>query len=92
MLMTLFLILVSADLFAQSVGRVSYGGTGCPQGSISQSYLTRTGQLVLNYRQFSLRSGNGTGKTLDRQACALSVPVSVPEGYQMARAYASKRA
>lgn len=77
---------MSLQVYAQSVGRVSYGGTGCPQGTLSYSYLSSSKELVLNYRNFYVRSGVGHGNNLDRKACAITVPVQIPSGYQIALA------
>ena len=80
----LFLSLASIALNAQTIGSLAYGGTGCPKNSLTYSLAPDEQELVLNYNKFFVRSGPGTGKSLDRKACALTIPVRVPQGYQMA--------
>jgi hypothetical protein len=76
--------LAASIVSAQSIGRLSYGGNGCPAGSITYSYAPSSHELVLNYNKFSTRSGGATRKSLDRKTCSLAIPVRVPAGYQMA--------
>lgn len=80
------LILFSATLHAQTIGGLTYGGTGCPKGSLRYSFAPNEHELVLNYSKFLVRSGTGSSKALDRKACAIAVPIRVPSGYQMALA------
>ena len=86
LLTTLILSLASIAVNAQSIGALTYGGTGCPKNSLSFTLAPDEQELVLNYSKFFVRSGPGTGKSLDRKSCALVIPVRVPAGYQMALA------
>jgi hypothetical protein len=85
-LIILSLSLLSFTLHAQSIGGLTYGGTGCPKGSLSYRFDPNEQDLVLNYSKFTVRSGVGTTKSLDRKACSLAVPIQAPAGYQLALA------
>tara|TARA_B110001454_G_scaffold16145_1_gene14556 strand:- start:45944 stop:46483 length:540 start_codon:yes stop_codon:yes gene_type:complete len=79
----LALSVLSLSLHAQTIGGLTYGGTGCPKGSLKYSFDRNQKNLVLNYTKFVVRSGSGANKTLDRKACSLALPIQVPAGYQM---------
>jgi hypothetical protein len=76
---------LSAPVLAQGIdtvrlGTPSYNGTGCPLGTISAS-LTPDGQsLSLMFGSFQVDAGGNTGRTIDRKACQIGIPVQVPQG------------
>lgn len=67
---------------AESLGRPTYGGPGCPDGTASAVLKGTT--LSVRYSAYRVEAGGGTGKRFDRRACSLSVPVSVPRGKSVA--------
>lgn len=73
----------AAPAFAQStatLGKPAYGGTGCPAGTASAT-LSRDGTtLTVRFSAYQVAAGGATGKTFDRKACGLSIPLSVPAG------------
>ena len=64
------------------VGVPAYGGTGCPAGSVGVT-LSSTGdtEITLPFDQYTT---SVDGRTLDRRACNIAIPVSVSAGYQVA--------
>jgi hypothetical protein len=70
-----------ADASAVSFGAVGYGGTGCPEGTghVITAPDGQSATLVLD--GYSVGTGEGG---VDRKACALAVPVTVPAGMAVA--------
>jgi hypothetical protein len=62
-----------------TVGQASYGGSGCPAGSVA-GRITPDG--VIYPFQYIADAGQQTGKRIDRKSCALTVPIRVAQGYQ----------
>ncbi|MBF0313716.1 MAG: DUF4360 domain-containing protein [Oligoflexia bacterium] len=58
---------------------ISFGGTGCPGGTVPWSYSAEDGliELELNYM-----AQTSEANLVDRKACALAAPVTVASGYQ----------
>ncbi len=90
LLITLTVVFLTLKLNAQSIGTLSYGGTGCPKNSLTFALSSGQQELVLNYNKFFVRSGPGTNKSLDRKSCNLAIPVHVPAGYEIALATESE--
>lgn len=65
-----------------SVGKIGVGGTGCPAGSASGRISSDGSQLTIRFTKFQVAAGGAT--RVDRKACALALPVSVPAGYAVA--------
>ena len=75
----------SANAQSLEVGEIAYGGTGCPDGSIlliANPLDPSTATLALD--AFKVEAGGTTGKTVDRKACSLAIPLKVPAGYSVA--------
>lgn len=67
---------------AGGLGRPSYGGAGCPAGTASATLTGNT--LNVRYSAYRVAAGGRTGKSFDRKACSLSMPVAVPRGKSVA--------
>ena len=65
------------------LGTPSYGGNGCPAGSASASISPDGSQLSILFDSFMAEAGGFTGKTVDRKACNLAIPVHVPQGFSV---------
>lgn len=63
-----------------ALGEPSYGGTGCPQGTVGITLSPDAKVLSLIFDQYMAEAGKSVGKTLDRKTCNLSVPIHVPQG------------
>lgn len=77
--LAVFSIATKAAPSLVTVGSASYGGNGCPAGSVS-GRLTPDG--VIYPFQYIAEAGQQTGKRIDRKSCNLIVPVRVAPGYQ----------
>ncbi|KAF2748499.1 hypothetical protein M011DRAFT_476503 [Sporormia fimetaria CBS 119925] len=61
---------------------VSYGGTGCPQGTLS-SYISNDRTIVtIIYDAYIASIGPGIAITESRKNCQLSVDIQYPGGFQ----------
>lgn len=65
------------------VGLPSYNGTGCPSGSVSASVSPDNSELSILFGSFQVDAGGNSGKTVDRKACNVSIPVQVPQGFSV---------
>jgi hypothetical protein len=81
--------LAKTESTAPTSVNLSYGGTGCPAGSISSSLSTDRSRLILKPSAFVVQVGQvglvpGPSKLFDRKSCSIAIPIDVPPGYQVA--------
>jgi hypothetical protein len=76
------LITAMNPAIAQSVKiqGANYGGSGCPAGSASVSVSPDGQELSILFDQFSALGNN---PAQSRKSCNLSIPIRVPQGYQI---------
>lgn len=67
-----------ADTIA--LGMPGYGGTGCPDGSVSATLSPDQKSLSLIFDQYEVSAGGSTGRSFDRKSCNVAIPVHVPQG------------
>ncbi len=79
-------MMISTAAMAQSLqlGAPIYGGSGCPAGSASATVSPDGTAVSILFDQYSVEAGNTTGRRIDRKACNIAVPVTVPQGYSVA--------
>lgn len=65
------------------LGEPSYGGTGCPQGTVGITLSPDAKVLSMIFDSYVAEAGKSIGKTLQRQTCNLSVPIHVPQGFSV---------
>ncbi|NDG85880.1 MAG: DUF4360 domain-containing protein, partial [Proteobacteria bacterium] len=65
------------------LGTPTYQGTGCPLGTVSAQLSPDARSLSILFGQFQAEAGGMTGKTVDRKACNVAIPVNVPGGYSV---------
>lgn len=82
---TLSLLAASMTTFAQDIqlGYPAYGGNGCPSGTANASLSPDGKSLSIIFDQFVTEAGPASGRTLDRKACNIAVPVHVPNGFSI---------
>lgn len=68
---------LAADI---SLGVPGYGGTGCPDGTVSATLSPDAKSLSLLFDQYQVSVGGSTGKSFDRKSCNVAIPVRVPQG------------
>lgn len=66
-----------------ALGEPSYGGSGCPQGSVGITLSPDSKVLSMIFDSYVAEAGKSAGKTIDRKTCNLSVPVHVPQGFSV---------
>jgi len=64
------------------LGRAGYGGPGCPGGTALVAATSST--IAIRFDRYQVAAGGSTGKSFDRKACSLSIPVTVPAGKSVA--------
>ncbi len=69
---------------ALKLGKPAYGGPGCPAGTASAAITGGGSQLTVKFSRYQVAAGGSSGKSFDRKACGLSIPVTVPAGYSVA--------
>jgi len=62
------------------LGVPGYGGTGCPDGSVSATLSPDQKSLSLLFDTYQAEAGGETGKSFDRKSCNVAIPVHVPQG------------
>jgi hypothetical protein len=63
-----------------SLGVPGYGGTGCPDTSVSATLSPDAKSLSLLFDSYQVEAGGTSGKTFDRKSCNVAIPVHVPQG------------
>lgn len=64
------------------LGQPAYGGTGCPAGTASVTVSPSQDAISILFDNFVAEAGH-TGRRIDRKACAVTIPVHVPQGYSV---------
>ena len=75
--------LTPADAAGPSIGRLGVGGTGCPAGTVSAALTGGGSTLSLKFSKY--RATAGGARALDRKACGVAIPFTVPAGKSVAR-------
>jgi hypothetical protein len=65
------------------IGNAVYGGSGCPQGSLSTAISPDQTALAVLFDRFVVEAGGTTGKGKERLNCTLSIPLTLPDGYAL---------
>jgi hypothetical protein len=61
---------------------VTYGGTGCPQGSMSSQISSDRTIVTLIFDSYVASVGPGVAATESRKNCQLNVDIKYPGGFQ----------
>jgi hypothetical protein len=60
---------------------ISYGGTGCPQGSVGSSFSNDRQSFTLIFDSFVASTGPGVPLPESRKNCQLNLNVHMPQGF-----------
>lgn len=71
---------LSAHADSIRLGEPGYGGTGCPDGSVSTTLSPDAKSLSLIFDGYEVSAGGSTGRSFDRKSCNVAIPVHVPQG------------
>lgn len=63
------------------LGRATYGGSGCPNGSAAVALAPDAKSLSILFDEFSVEAGQR--KRTARKTCNIAIPVHVPGGYSV---------
>jgi hypothetical protein len=83
LIVTTLVTLPISPAFAESQVQIqgaSYGGSGCPERSASVSVSPDGQELSVLFDKFSAL---GNDPSQSRKSCNLSIPIKVPEGFQI---------
>ncbi|KAH9861035.1 hypothetical protein IAQ61_010771 [Plenodomus lingam] len=61
---------------------VGYGGTGCPQGTVSSTILGHRDTVTLIFDEYVASIGPGIAVTEQRKNCQLNIALDYPGGFQ----------
>jgi hypothetical protein len=65
------------------VGKVAYGGSGCPQGSIDVDISSDGRILPITFgKEFTATVGSGSDPAASRKNCQLNIPITFSPGFQ----------
>ncbi|HND84413.1 MAG TPA: DUF4360 domain-containing protein [Pseudobdellovibrionaceae bacterium] len=67
-----------------AIGEPTYGGTGCPAGSLSGEVSRDGSEIFIQFGSFIVESGRSSRHRIDRGSCSFTIPITVPEGYSVA--------
>lgn len=71
-----------AEAAPLKLGKAGYGGPGCPGGSASVAATSTN--ISIRFDRYQVAAGGSTGKSFDRKACSMSIPITVPAGKSVA--------
>jgi hypothetical protein len=61
---------------------VQYGGTGCPDGSVSKAISDNKDLITLLFDKYTVESGKDVSPSENRRACQLNIKLKYPQGWQ----------
>jgi hypothetical protein len=67
------------EVFVQSI---TYDGTGCPEGSVAQSFSADRTSFTLIFDQFVATKGPGVAPSENTKTCQVNLDLKVPQGWQ----------
>ncbi|KAF6823206.1 secreted protein [Colletotrichum musicola] len=63
------------------IAGVTYGGNGCPAGSVGSAISDKRDIMTLIFDEFSAEAGPGIAPSKGRSMCQLNIKVDVPSGW-----------
>ncbi len=70
-----------SDLKDVKINGISYGGTGCKQGSVGQLLASDKQSFTLLFDDYVAEIGPGVSRRESRKFCQVSINLYVPQGY-----------
>ena len=71
----------SPDPSQISITGLTYGGTGCPQGTVSAAFNEDSTTVTMIFDQFVAQTGEGLTPADARKACQINVDLRYPQGW-----------
>jgi len=65
-----------------TIGKITYGGTGCPQGTVGSFVAADRQTFTLIFDNFVASIGPGVAITENRKNCQLNLELNYPGGFQ----------
>jgi hypothetical protein len=63
------------------IDQISYGGTGCPQGSVSENISDDNLAFTLLFDEYVAEIGPGVSRREARKACQITLDLKFPQGW-----------
>jgi len=82
---------VTPDPTHAFIGAITYGGSGCPQGSVDTSISNDREQFTFNFDNYFAKLGPGVPISENRQDCQLLVRIEAPVGFAFAVMHLDQR-
>ena len=86
--MSFFLAALIASAAAQGpdpsqtyIAGLTYGGSGCPAGTVASSFATDRKTFTMIFDSFVASSGTGVAITENRKNCQINVDMYYPQGW-----------
>ncbi|KAI9205407.1 uncharacterized protein BJ171DRAFT_598514 [Polychytrium aggregatum] len=76
------LAMASSPPTGVAISSITYGGSGCPQGTVGTSIASDSTSFTLIYDQFVASAGPSSTITDSRKFCQISLGIHVPPGWQ----------
>ncbi|CZR68010.1 uncharacterized protein PAC_17909 [Phialocephala subalpina] len=70
------------DLSEVYMRNITYGGSGCPQGSVGQFLSDDRDTFTLIFDSFQAQTGPGTTPDESRRYCQINLDLNYPQGFQ----------
>ncbi|KAJ3410697.1 hypothetical protein HDV05_003469 [Chytridiales sp. JEL 0842] len=65
-----------------TIGNITHGGSGCPQGTVSKNFNADRTAFTLIFDSYIASIGAGVPLTESRKNCQLNVDLRIPQGWQ----------
>ncbi|KAJ3226389.1 hypothetical protein HK099_004967 [Clydaea vesicula] len=65
-----------------TIGKISYGGTGCPAGTVSENLNSDSTAITLLFDSYIASAGPNVPITENRKNCQINVQLNVPQGWR----------
>lgn len=80
--LALIALALPASAASPKLGKPAYGGPGCPAGTAM--VVAGNDSVSIRFDRYQVAAGGSSGKSFDRKACSLSIPLTVPAGKSVA--------
>jgi len=85
-----FLLILAGSVYAERPdpnklymsGPLTYGGDGCPQGSVAGDLSDDGLAMTLYFDAYSVEVLGGSRRPFAKKTCGLSIPLNIPSGWQ----------
>lgn len=66
------------------LGEIGYAGSGCPANTLDYQISTTDNKITFRFESFNAFVGGTEAKRINRKACSLAIPVTLPPNFKLA--------